>query len=183
MVRKRPNIPVAIDNVDGTSRIVGSAELMRKPVEPRGFEAIIAKRKRGEKLTSLEVGQSLAVVKRAHEDAAGDVTIPFAALDVIGEVVLGRTNWQRGQAGGQKGKARNAAVHALWNSAAAGYFRKDPNASKSAVAKWVARDMERLYRDKIASGEDHEDANKVRGHPNTIRRVIKKPRKLSSAVR
>jgi hypothetical protein len=166
-------------------------EAAKSAIEPHGIEALIAKRKRGAKITSLEVGQWLAVVKRAHEhfgerDAGGelaDVRIPFASLDVIGEVVLGRTNWQRRQAREQKGKARKSDVRALWNATAAKYFLKNSRLSKHDVAKRVSSDMERLYREKIAAGEAPEVAEKVRGRPGTIRRAIQKTRKLSSAVR
>src|SRR6516164_5841651 len=80
---------------------------------------LIAKRGRGEKLRALEVGQWLAVIKRRHKasgerDAEGnlaDVPIPFLSIDVIGEVVMGRTNWQREQARKRKGQ-KLAAHHA-----------------------------------------------------------------------
>jgi len=111
-----------------------------------GAQKLIAKYKRGERITSLEVGELLAVIKRAHEafgehDANGelvDVQIPFPLLDMIGFAVMGRTNLQR--AGARKRKGRKFAPHhADWQAEADEIWRKNPRLTKHRVAILVSR--------------------------------------------
>jgi hypothetical protein len=106
MTRERPNIPVAVISDDGTSRI-GTADELRAQKEAheaktRPTPAPVA----GQKLSTIEILQHLAVAKRAHTAFYADepdARIPATLIDAIAIALAGEGEWLKAQKGLQAG--------------------------------------------------------------------------------
>ena len=155
MTRKGPNIPVAILNDDGTSRIVGADELRAQREEREARITPVRPIVKGQKLTTIEILQHLAVAKRAHEAFYSDdpdARIPADLIDQIAIAVAGKRTWSKIYNDERTSEAGRRARH--WQPKANKVWAKNPQLSARRVAELIA--------------EPGENAD-------TIRRHIRKP--------